>query len=530
MKHFHILTRRDFLSYASKAGVAAAFASLVDIPMIAKRALAQGVPDGLGRNGKKVLFIFLRGANDALNSVVPVEDPAYYTSRPSIAIPKDPNTTYTTLGGADNPVNSDPNAPTFSYPFGIRLGNGFTALHPSLKFLAPVYNAGDLALIHRVGYPRQSRSHFDSQNYWENGNPGNNVSRDGIFYRTVLESGLARSAALTGVSFQSSLPLILRGSQAAMTNLSDPSRYSLLGVPNNTAGNTKADQALLRGAGLEFPWKKSRDLLELQYQNMQQTMEIFAGINFSEALTDDVNTDGDTAPYNLFPSSNATNGGYALHANNPQKYVVSTGSYGFFNNLKSAAIVLNKTDAIIAGTEFGGFDTHSNQGGVTGSHANLQRSIAWSMYALKKYFTKYADKATWNDLVVVTLSEFGRTTVENSESGTDHAEAGVMFVAGGGVKGYNKGNPTGIFGANPNDGVPWVPGDGGSMFQASNRYLKRAIDFRSILGKVIRDHLGASQEQLNRIIPGYAVPTEFLQNGGLSTRDATRIMGEVPIV
>ncbi len=519
------------MSYASKVGVAAAFASLTDIPMIAKRALAQAVPGGgLGRNGKKVLFIFLRGANDALNSVIPVEDPAYYTARPTIAIPKDPGTNYTAPGAADNPVNTDPNAPTFSYPNAIRLGNGFAALHPSLKFLAPVYNSGDLALVHRVGYPRQSRSHFDSQNYWENGNPGNNVSKDGIFYRTVIESGLASTAALTGVSFQSSLPLILRGSQAAMTNLSDPNRYSLLGVPNTTAGNAKADQALLRGAGLEFPWKQSRDLLQLQYQNMQQTMEIFAGINFSEALTDDTNTDGDTAPYNLFPSSNATNGGYALHANNPQKYVVSTGSYNFFNNLKSAAIVLNKTDAIIAGTEFGGFDTHSTQGGVTGSHANLQRSIAWAIYALKKYFTKYADKATWNDVIVVTLSEFGRTTVQNDDNGTDHAEAGVMFVAGGAVKGYNKGNPTGIFGASPSDREPWVPGDTGSMFQASNRYLKRVIDYRSVLGKVIRDHLGATQEQLNRIVPGYAVPTEFLKDGGLSTRDATRIMGEVPIV
>jgi uncharacterized protein (DUF1501 family) len=530
MKHFNILTRRHFLSYASKAGVAAAFASLIDIPLVAKRALAQAVPGGLGQNGKKVLFIFLRGANDSLNSVVPVEDPAYYTSRPTIAIPKDPGTTYTSLGAADNPVNTDPAAPTFSYPYGIRLGNGFTALHPSLKFLAPVYNAGELALVHRVGYPKQSRSHFDSQNYWENGNPNNNVSKDGIFYRTVIESGLAHTAALTGVSFQSSLPLILRGSQAAMTNLSDPNRYSLLGVPNSPAGNSKADASLRVGAGLEFPWKRSRDLLELQYKNMQQTMEIFAGIDFNAAFTDDVNTDGDTAPYNLFPTSNAENGGYALHANAANKYVVSTGSYGFFDNLKAAAMVLNKTDAIIAGTEIGGFDTHSNQGGVTGSHANLQRSIAWSIYALKKYFTKYAEKVNWNNLVVVTLSEFGRTTVENSDNGTDHAEAGVMFVAGGNVKGYNKGNPSGVFGASPSDGVPWVPGETGSMFGASSRYLKRAVDYRSVLGKIIRDHLGATQEQLNRIIPGYTVPTEFLKDGGLSTKDATRIMGEVPIV
>ena len=131
---------------------------------------------------------------------------------------------------------------------------------------------------------------------------------------------------------------------------------------------------------------------------------------------------------------------------------------------------------------------------------------------------------------MVTLSEFGRTTIENSDVGTDHPEPGVMFVAGGAVKGQNKGNPTGVFGGSPGDTVPWVPGATGSMFQASSRYLKRSIDFRSVLGKVIRDHLGATQQQLDRIIPGYTVPTEALKNGGLSTRDATQIMGEPNIV
>ena len=68
------------------------------------------------------------------------------------------------------------------------------------------------------------------------------------------------------------------------------------------------------------------------------------------------------------------------------------------------------------------------------------------------------------------------------------------------------------------------------MFGVNSRYLKRCIDFRSVLGKVIRDHLGASQEQLDRIIPGYTVAGEGLKNGPISTRDGTRIMGEPPIV
>ena len=133
--------------------------------------------------------------------------------------------------------------------------------------------------------------------------------------------------------------------------------------------------------------------------------------------------------------------------------------------------------------------------------------------------------------MIVTLSEFGRTTVENSDKGTDHAEAGVMFVAGGAVKGYNKGNTAGVFGCHPtSDSVPWVTGPTGSMFGASSRYLKRAYDYRSVLGKLIRDHLGATQNQLNRIISGYAVTGEHLLAGGTSTVDGTLIIGEPNIV
>src|SRR5207247_7408659 len=189
---------------------------------------------------------------------------------------------------------------------------------------------------------------------------------------------------------------------------------------------------------------------------------------------------------------------------------------------------------IVAGTEMGGFDTHSNQvlanDSTEGAHANLQRRIAWAMYALRKYFITYGDKATWYNLVVITLSEFGRTTIENADRGTDHAEAGVMFIAGGAVKGYNKGNTTGVFGCHPGNSIPWVTGLTGSMFGASSRYLKRAYDYRSILSKLIRDHLGATQTQLNRIIPGYLDSREKLQAGGVCTIDNTQIMGEPNIV
>ena len=87
-----------------------------------------------------------------------------------------------------------------------------------------------------------------------------------------------------------------------------------------------------------------------------------------------------------------------------------------------------------------------------------------------------------------------------------------------------------MIGGNPGDAVPWVSGQTGSMFGVSGRYLKRAVDYRSVLGEIIRDHLGATQNQVNRIIPGYANAGEKLLGGGTASIDGTPIMGEVDVV
>ena len=550
MQNFNILTRRTFLDRSFKIGMGVALSTLTNIPFVMKQALAAGIGQpGPGGKVKKVLFIWLRFGNDGLNTIIPINDGAYATSRGSTRIAKDTLNPGTidynasgpcvdaqafTMDPATQALNArGPNDLPYSYDKAIPLGNGFAALHPALKFLAPVYNAGDLALIHRVAYPKQSRSHFDSQNYWETGAPNSNLTKDGIFYRAMIASGLANSAPLTGVSIQSSLPLILRGSAAPMTNLTDPTRYDLLGVPTS-GGDSKALAALREAKDYPAADKKSRELLSLQYQNMSSTLSIFGGLTFGDAgsvFLDDVSTDADT-PYYLFPTSNAKNGGYAAHGNNTNKYVVPTNQYGFFKNLLAAALILNKTDAIVTGTELGGFDTHSAQGGATGTHANLLRTIGWAMYALRKYFLLNSDKVTWDDVVVVTLSEFGRTTIENSDLGTDHAEAGTMFVAGGGVKGYNAGNSTGVFNCGSSDLIPWVSGTGGSMFGASGRYLQRATDYRSVLGEIIKKHLGADDTQMPSIISGYQTEPELKnQNQAApSSVDLVPITGQLGIV
>jgi uncharacterized protein (DUF1501 family) len=537
--YFIGLNRRAFFDRSIKIGMGVALATLTDIPFVMKRALAEGT---IGVNGKKVLFVFLRGANDALNSVIPIQDSGYntdtYTSngvtrtaRPNIAIPKDGLLDYSAVGGCDVPVN-----PLYGYTNAIRLGNGFTALHPSLKYLAPVYNAGDLALIHRVGYPKQSRSHFDSQNYWESGRPGDNVAQDGIFYRAMVESGLSTTRPLTGVSIQSALPLLLRGSEVAMTNLSDPLRYNLLGIPNTVSGNSKTDQYLGIGNGSPFAPKLSRDLLNLQYKNLSDTLQVFSGIGFDDAANTFI--DPDTGYY-LFPATDAKNAG---------QVDVSSNSRSFFTNLKAAALVLNKTDAIVAGTEMGGFDTHISQGAATsagtGNHEKLLRRIGWAMYGLRKYFLANGDKVSWNNLIVVTLSEFGRTSKQNGSTGTDHAEAGVMFVAGGGVKGFGKnGRTSGVFNCHGSvdpilNPIVWNTGLSGSMFAISSNYLRRTTDYRSVLGRILRKHLGAqfdennpyAASQLGRIIPGYLNSAERLFMAGTNTLDSTATTGELDFI
>jgi uncharacterized protein (DUF1501 family) len=221
-----------------------------------------------------------------------------------------------------------------------------------------------------------------------------------------------------------------------------------------------------------------------------------------------------------------------------------TPGYTFYERLKSAAQVLASTDAIIAGTEMGGFDTHTAQTTAgsphLGQHGRLLKRIGWAIYALSKFFSNssYSPRVRWEDVVVITMSEFGRTSAENASDGTDHAEASVIYVAGGSVNGGVYGcdsNPNPKLGGQPN----WAPGTGvkdGALFSANTSvgYLKRTIDYRSVLGEIIRDHLGATQAQLDRIIPAYATESvDHLKDGGTvvyPNTTSTPIIGELGIV
>src|SRR5689334_2591898 len=102
----NVITRRAFLDRNFKAGLGVALSTLVDIPLVMKRALAEGT---IGLQGKKLLFTWLRGANDAINSLIPIQDSAYNADltpatgtviRPNLAIAKEglPNDYSSTTG------------------------------------------------------------------------------------------------------------------------------------------------------------------------------------------------------------------------------------------------------------------------------------------------------------------------------------------------------------------------------------------------------------------------------------------------
>src|SRR5437867_4996239 len=161
-------------------------------------------------SNKKLVFLFQRGGNDGVNTVIPRGDPQYnITNRPTLFIQD--------VGALD-------------------LGNGFAQLHPAMAPMMEIYNStalngkagpGNLAVLHRVGYAAQSQSHFDSQQYWENGLPGQPYVEEGMLYRQVAQT-MDPINHLSAVSFSGTQMVALKGSLPVPT-ISNPQTYTFQG-------------------------------------------------------------------------------------------------------------------------------------------------------------------------------------------------------------------------------------------------------------------------------------------------------------
>lgn len=379
--------------------------------------------------GKTLVVIFQRGGCDGLNTVVPYADPDYAGLRPTIRIAPP------TAGNPESAIDLD----------------GFFGLHPGLAALAPIHGNGHLAVLPAVHYPDASQSHFDGQLYIESAAVSKTL--DGWLNRHLLT--FPQPAALRAVGFGSELPDALRG-QAVVSAFND--------ITNFTLGLPGADEdALLADLGRIY----SQDPDDSKaYRTLVQ--------NNGRVIINDLAVLSEVDPRSYVPANGA---------------VYPSSSFG--TQLRQVAQLIKVGLGLeIAALGIGGWDTHTDQGGgqTNGQQFRRHQEFARGIAAL------YADLgAMMQDVVILTMTEFGRTARENDSRGTDHGHASAWLVAGHGVRG-------GVYGSWP--GLA-------SAEMVRGRYLDHSIDFRNVMGDLLTRHMGNTN--LGALLPGHTyTPVGFM--------------------
>jgi len=330
--------------------------------------------------------------------------------------------------------------------------NGFFGLHPAMASMKPLYEQGHLAIVHAAGSPDPSRSHFDAQDYMESGTPGIKATPDGWLNRAIQEEparpGDKAPSAFRAVALGTQVPRTLQGKVAAIAvaNLAD---FSVAGKGPQTSSISDAFQAM---------YDESSDAV--LHGTGQETFEAVKMLKSA-----------DPAHYQ------------------PAAGVVYPNT-AFGNSLKQVAQLLKANLGVEAAfSDIGGWDTHQNQGGANGQLANRLKEFSDTISAFWKDMGDDSE-----NVMLVTMSEFGRTARQNGTGGTDHGHANVMFVLGGPVKGGK------IYGK-------W-PGLSNEQLN-EGRDLTVTTDFRNVLGEAAYKTLGSRNLEL--VFPGAKVdPRGFL--------------------
>ena len=327
--------------------------------------------------------------------------------------------------------------------------DGFFGLHPALAPLKPLYDRGLLAPVHAVGSPSTTRSHFDAQDYMETGTPDMKGTTDGWLNRYLAVKGTCDECNLAKTPFRA----------VSLT----PQTPRILEGPNATVAMNSLDEFSVRATG------SSAERLEALYRTGSADLVHGTGAEMFDAVK-------------------------MLRSANPQKYLPRNraeyprSQFGT-RLLQIAQLIKANVGLEIAFADVGGWDTHVNQGSSTGQLAQRLDDFSRSIAAI---VTDLGDKM--DDVVILTMSEFGRMAKENGNRGTDHGHAGALFVIGGHVKGGK------VHGK-------WPGLEQEQLYEG--RDLALTTDFRSVFAEVVQDHLGA--RALDRIFPGFAAsPRDFL--------------------
>jgi uncharacterized protein (DUF1501 family) len=324
--------------------------------------------------------------------------------------------------------------------------DGHFGIHPSLQPLLPIFQNKNLAFVHASGSPDATRSHFDAQDYMESGTPGNKSASSGWMNRLITELPKKEGSAVQAVSYGPVLPRIFSGPATVATIA-------------NASGVRKSvlDRPAIANVFDDLYNDPNDELSKVYAEGMAAHKEINMAISTPDQTMD--------------REQQIANKGAPLPGNNAQ--------FG-----KQVAALFRKEPSLqVAFMDFGGWDTHVNEGTGKGQLANhltpLASGLADMVAGLGPMF---------KDTCIVVMSEFGRTAKENGNRGTDHGHGNVMWVIGGDVPGGRVYGRWGGLGQN-------------ELHEA--RDLPTSTDFRSVLSAVLHNHLGVPGQTLSRIFPAF---------------------------
>lgn len=368
---------------------------------------------------QRLLLVFLRGGYDACNVVIPTSSRFYYESRPNIAIAAPGSDAQSALA-----LNAD------------------WGLHPALReSMYPLYQQGELAFMPFAGIDDLSRSHFETQDSIEMGQPlgATRQYQSGFLNRLAdqLNAGRAKHQRLKAMSFTDQLPIIFRG------------------------GSEVANAALMKAAKTGFDERQS-GLIAHMYGNTALKKQVDEGFAVRGEVLQNMQEEQSGKMKNDGNRDAISSKGFELEARRIARMMREQYALGFI--------------------DVGGWDTHVNQGGANGVLANKLEELGRGLSAYREEMG-----AMWKQTTVVVISEFGRTLRENGKRGTDHGHASAYWILGGAVHGGR------------------VVGEQVAVTQKSlfqDRDFPVLNEYRAVLGGLFARLYGLNERQMEQVFSG----------------------------